>query len=100
MLGASGHDWYLTESDRTLVIVRLVLHCSVSGHNLNVLMTVEIGRSAFEAGDKCRASLDQTLGVLHPVNSTGAFGHPKQCPVKGYNGSISWRILFKPHCWL
>ena len=31
------------------------------------------------------------------VSRTGAFGHPDQCPVKGYNGSISWGLLFKPH---
>ena len=28
---------------------------------------------------------------------TGAFGHPAFYPVKGYNGSISWGLLFKPH---
>ena len=27
-------------------------------------------------------------GVLHPVDLTEASGHPEQCPVKGYNGSI------------
>ena len=32
-----------------------------------------------------------------PVSRTGASGHPDQCPVKGYNGSISWGLLFKPH---
>ena len=46
----SDRDWFLTGSDRTLGTVRPVLHCSAPGHNLNVLMTVEIGRSAFEAG--------------------------------------------------
>ena len=35
-----------------------------------------------------------------PVSRTGASGHPDQCPVKGYNGSISWGLLFKPHGWL
>ena len=38
--------------------------------------------------------------VQCPVNMTGAFGHPALCPVKGYNGSISWGLLFKPHGWL
>ena len=28
---------------------------------------------------------------------TGASGQPALCPVKGYNGSISWALLFKPH---
>ena len=31
------------------------------------------------------------------VSWTGAFGHPDQYPVKGYNGSISRWLLFKPH---
>ena len=35
--------------------------------------------------------------VQHPVNMTGASGQPVLCPVKGYNGSISWGLLFKPH---
>ena len=38
--------------------------------------------------------------VQRPVNMTGASGHPALCPVKGYNTSISWRLLFKPHGWL
>ena len=28
---------------------------------------------------------------------TGASGQPALCPVKGYNGYISWGLLFKPH---
>ena len=32
----------------------------------------------------------------HPVSWTGAFGQPDQYLVKGYNGSISWGLLFKP----
>ena len=32
-----------------------------------------------------------------PVSRTGASGHPDQYPVKGYNDSISWGLLFKPH---
>ena len=32
-----------------------------------------------------------------PVSRTRASGHPDQYPVKGYNGSISWGLLFKPH---
>ena len=32
-----------------------------------------------------------------PVSRTGASGHPDQYPVKGYNSSISWGLLFKPH---
>ena len=40
---------------------------------------------------------DWTLGLQRPVSLTGASGQPALCPVKGYNGSISWRLLFKPH---
>ena len=67
-----GHDrtrpvvifrfWYLTGNDRTLVLVRSVTLSSASGHYLNVLMTIEIGRSAFEADDMWQASSDCTLG--------------------------------------
>ena len=32
-----------------------------------------------------------------PVSRTGASGHPDQYPVKGYNDSILWGLLFKPH---
>ena len=32
-----------------------------------------------------------------PVSWTRASGHPDQCQVKGYNGSISWGLLFKPY---
>ena len=48
-----GHDWtcpveifrfwYLNGNDLTLVLVRPVTLSGVSGHYLNVLMTVEIG---------------------------------------------------------
>ena len=31
------------------------------------------------------------------VSWTGASGRPVLCPVKGYNGSILWGLLFKPH---
>ena len=62
------------------------------------LMTVEIGRVAFEERDTWRASRDRTL--RSSVNMIGASGHPALNPVKGYNGSISWGLLFKPHGWL
>ena len=54
--------WYLTRNDQTLVLVRPVTLSSASNHYLNVMMTVEIGRSAFEVGDTWRISEDQTLG--------------------------------------
>ena len=66
-----GHDqtrlvvifrfWYLTGNDRMLVSERPVTLSSAPGHYLNVLMTVEIGRSAFEADDTWQASGDRTL---------------------------------------
>ena len=55
-------DWKLTGNDRTLRSCVRSLSSSVSGHNLNVLMTIEIGRSAFEAGDTWHTSRDRTLG--------------------------------------
>ena len=60
-------------------------------------MTVGIGRSAFkEKGHVARIGRPDAE-VQRPVNMTGASGHPMLCPVKGYNGSISWGLLFKPH---
>ena len=56
------HDYNLTRNDQMLGPCVQSLSSSTSGHNLNVLMTVEIGRSAFEAGDTWRASGDWTLG--------------------------------------
>ena len=38
--------------------------------------------------------------VQRPVNLTGASGWSVFSPVKGYNGSISWGLLFKPYGWL
>ena len=35
--------------------------------------------------------------VLCPVSWTAASGQLALCPVKGYNGSILWGLLFKPH---
>ena len=49
---------------------RPVTLSSASGHNLSALMTIEIGRSAFEAGATWRASRDQTLGGVRPVTLT------------------------------
>ena len=67
-----GHDqtrpvvifrfWYLTGNDRTLVLVSPVTLSSASDHYLNILMTIEIERSAFEADDMGQASGDRTLG--------------------------------------
>ena len=66
-----GHDrthpvvifrkWKLSGNDRTLRSRVRSLSSSASGHNLNVLMTVEIGRSAFEVGATWHASRDRTL---------------------------------------
>ena len=61
LIDASGHEWNLTRNDRTLVLVRPVTLSSASSYYLNVLMTIEIGRSAFEVGDTWRTSHDRTL---------------------------------------
>ena len=68
--------WMLTGNDRTLRSCARSLQSSASGHNLNVLMTIEIGRSAFEAGVTWCASHNADARVLHPVDLTGAFGRP------------------------
>ena len=54
--------WMLTRNDRTLRSCVRSLRSSVFGHNLNVLVTVEIGRTTFEADDMWHASHDWTLG--------------------------------------
>ena len=81
--------WNLTGNDRTLVAQRPVSYSGVSGQ-LKLPLKSEhvavVGRSDAE--------------VQCPVNMTGASGLPALCAVKGYNGSISWGLLFKPHGWL
>ena len=88
-----NHFWMLTGNDRTLRSSVRSLHSSMSGN----YMTVRIRRSVFkERGHvACIARLDAE--VQRPINMTGASGHLMLCPVKGYNGSISWGLLFKPH---
>ena len=54
--------WMLTGNDRTLGSCVWSLRSSAFGHNLNVLMTVEIRRLVFETDDTWQASGDQTLG--------------------------------------
>ena len=54
-------EWKLTGNDLMLRSCVRSLSSSASGHNLNVLMTVEIRRSAFEAGATWHASHDRTL---------------------------------------
>ena len=68
------HEWKLTGNDRTLRSCIWSLRSSTSGHNLNVLMAVEIERSTFEAGDMWHTSRNRTLGscvrsigLAHPV---------------------------------
>ena len=85
--------WMLTGNDRTLRSCVRSLHSSASGHHL----TVRIGRLVFEERGHVVCIARPDARVLCPVDMTRASGHPEQCPVKGYNGSISWRLLFKPH---
>ena len=56
------HEWKLTGNDRTLRSYIRSLSSSASGHNLNVLMIIEIGRSTFEVGATWNTSRDRTLG--------------------------------------
>ena len=85
--------WLLTGNGRTLRSSVRSLHSSVSGHHL----TVGIGSSVFEERGHVACIARPDAGVLRPVDMTGASGHLVLCPVKGYNGSISWGLLFKPH---
>ena len=57
-LVANFHEWMLTGNDRTLRTSVRSLRSNAFGHHL----TVEIGRSAFEAGDTWHTSHDRTLG--------------------------------------
>ena len=85
--------WMLTRNDRTLRSSVRSLHSSASGHHV----TVGIGRSVFEERGHVACIARPDAGVLRPVDMTGASGHPVLCSVKGYNGSILWGLLFKPH---
>ena len=69
------------------------LLAAASGHH----MTVEIERSVFEERGHVACIARPDTGVQRPVNMTSTSGHPVLCPVKGYNDSISWVLLFKPH---
>ena len=73
-------------NDRTLVAQRLVSYSAASGQlklSLKLRHVAVVGRPDAK--------------VQRPVNLTGESGQPVLCPVKGYNGSISWGLLFKPH---
>ena len=50
-----------------------------------------------ESRDRTLRASVRSIGSEHPVDRTGASSHPALCPVKGYNGSIPWGLLFKPH---
>ena len=85
--------WMLTGNDRTLRSSVRSLHSSASGHHL----TIGIERSVFEETGHMACIARPDAGALCPVDMTGTSGHPVLCPVKVYNGSISWEFLFKPH---
>ena len=87
------HKWNLTGNDRTLRSSVRSLRSSASGHHL----TVGIRRSVFEERGHVACIARPDVEVQRPINLTGASDHPVLCPVKGYNGSISWGLLFKPH---
>ena len=82
------HEWNLTRNDRTLGSYIRSLRSSVSGHNLNVLMTIEIGRSIFEEGATWHASHDRSDRHVRSPHV--------QCSEEP-NGSIRGGSLFKPH---
>ena len=78
--------WNLTENDQMLVAQRPVSYSAASGH---LKLPLKSGHVAVVGRPDAE--------VQRPVNMTGASGQPVLCPVKGYNGSISWGLLFKPH---
>ena len=85
--------WMLSRNDRTLRSSVQSLRSSASGHYL----TVGIGCSVFKEKGHVACIVRPDAEVLSLVDLTGASGHLVLCPVKGYNGFISWRLLFKPH---
>ena len=88
-----NHFWMLTGNDRMQRSSVRSLHSSAFGHHL----TVWIRRSVFKERGHVACIARPDAEVQRPINMTGASGHPVLCPVKGYNGSISGRLLFKPH---
>ena len=89
---ASGRSWNLIGSDRTLGSYVRSWHCAAFDH----LLTVGIGCSVFEERDDVAAIRWPDASRLRSVDLTRASGHPEQCPVKGYNGSISWGFYLSP----
>ena len=78
--------WNLTKNDRMLVAQRLVSYSAASGQ-LKWLLRLEHMAVVERPDDEVQRS----------VNMTEASGQPALCPVKGYNGSILWGLLFKPY---
>ena len=81
-----NYFWNLTGNHRTLVAQRPVSYSAASGQLKWSLRSGHV--AVVERPD---------AEVQRPVNMTGASGQPALCPVKGYNDSISWGLLFKPH---
>ena len=88
-----SHFWMLTRNDWTLRSSVRSLRSSASSHHL----IIEIGRLVFEERGHVACIARPDAGVVRPVDLTRASGHPELCPVKGYNDSILWVLLFKPH---
>ena len=93
MSGRDLREWNHTGIDRTLRSSVRSLRSSASGHHF----TIGIRRSVFEERGHVACIARPDAEVQRPVNLTGVSGHPMLCIVKGYNGSISWGLLFKPH---
>ena len=85
--------WMLTRKDPMLRSSVQSLRSSAPGHHF----TVRIGRSVFEERGHVARIVLPNAKVQRLVNMIGASDHPVLCPVKGYNGSILWGLLFKPH---
>ena len=82
--------WMLTGNDQTLRSSVRSLRSSASDHHL----TIRIRRSVFEERVHVACIARPDAEVQRPINLIGASDHPVLCPVKGYNGSILWGLLF------
>ena len=69
----------LSRNDQTQVQQRSVIYYEASGRNL----TVEIGRLWLNAERRVDSVERPDAGRVHPIDLTGASGHPEVCPVKG-----------------
>ena len=79
--------WTLTGNDRTLRVSASGQLTGASDRSRQMIVGVR-HVADYERPDAGGSASGQL---------TGASGQSVLCPVKGYNGYISWGLLFKPH---